>query len=146
MAARRRWPRRTSCWRTGWCPRPCWRWCRASCGSRGKARRRAALAQAELDADAIEAVRAGRDVVRLKCGDPFLLGRGGEEIVAYRAAGIEAEVVPGVSAALAGPLLAGIPATMRGHADRVLVATASLGGDGRWRGCRRSTPTRRWCC
>jgi uroporphyrin-III C-methyltransferase len=95
-----------------------------------KAPGRSRAAQDELDAAGIAAVRAGRDVVRLKIGDPFVLGRGGEEIAAYRAAGVEPEVIAGLSSALYAPLAAAVPATMRGHADRVLIATGSAGGDG----------------
>lgn len=86
---------------------------------------RAQEAQDELDAWTIEAAQAGRDVVRLKCGDPFVFGRGGEELVALAAHGLDAEVIPGVSSALAAPLVAGIPTTMRGYADRLLVLTAT---------------------
>jgi uroporphyrin-III C-methyltransferase len=86
--------------------------------------------QDELDRAGIEAARAGLDVVRLKCGDPFVFGRGGEEILEYRAAGLEPEVIPGVTSALAAPLAAGIPATLRGWADRVVIATGQ-GGQGR---------------
>jgi uroporphyrin-III C-methyltransferase len=62
-------------------------------------------------------------VVRLKGGDPFVFGRGGEEALALRAAGIACEVVPGISSALAGPLLAGVPVTHRGASHGVTVVT-----------------------
>ena len=65
----------------------------------------------------IRAARRGQRVVRLKAGDPFVLGRGGEEALALEAAGIAYEVVPGLSSATAAPLLAGIPVTHRGLAS-----------------------------
>jgi uroporphyrin-III C-methyltransferase/precorrin-2 dehydrogenase/sirohydrochlorin ferrochelatase len=64
----------------------------------------------------IQAAGHGKRVVRLKAGDPFVLGRGGEEVLALAAAGVPHEVIPGISAALAAPLLAGIPVTHRGLA------------------------------
>lgn len=64
----------------------------------------------------IRAAQRGQRVVRLKCGDPFVLGRGGEEALALEAAGIPYEVVPGLSSAIAAPALAGIPVTHRGLA------------------------------
>jgi siroheme synthase len=67
-------------------------------------------------------------VVRLKGGDPFVFGRGAEEVEALRAAGVDVEVVPGVSSAFAGPLLAGVPVTHRGLAHAVTVATATSEG------------------
>ena len=73
--------------------------------------------------------RAGFDVVRLKGGDPFVFGRGGEEALALREAGIETEVVPGVSSIAAVPAAAGIPVTHRGVSDRVTIASCQ-GADG----------------
>ena len=73
--------------------------------------------------------RAGLDVVRLKGGDPFVFGRGGEEALALQLAGIEFEVVPGVSSLAAVPAAAGIPVTHRGISDRVTIATCH-GADG----------------
>ena len=65
----------------------------------------------------IRAAHRGQRVVRLKCGDPFVLGRGGEEALALEAAGVAYEVVPGLSSAIAAPALAGIPVTHRGLAS-----------------------------
>lgn len=81
------------------------------------------LEQSAIEGLLIERARAGRTVVRLKNGDPFLFGRGGEEGEALRRAGIRFEVVPGVSSALAVPAYAGIPVTHRDHASVVTVAT-----------------------
>jgi uroporphyrinogen III methyltransferase/synthase len=67
--------------------------------------------------------RAGRTVVRLKGGDPFVFGRGGEEAQALRAAGCDYEVVPGVTAGVAAPAYAGIPVTQRGLASAVAFVT-----------------------
>jgi uroporphyrin-III C-methyltransferase len=89
---------------------------------------RSGAGQAELERWMVEAARAGRRVVRLKIGDPFVFGRGGEELEALAAAGVAAEVVPGVSSALAAPAAAGIPTTLRGLADRVLVLTGQGAG------------------
>lgn len=89
----------------------------------GKHPGRAEAAQAELDGWVLEAARAGRVVARLKCGDPFLFGRGAEEVALARSAGIPVEVIPGVSSALAAPLLGDIPLTCRGLADRLVILT-----------------------
>src|SRR5262249_27919473 len=72
--------------------------------------------QEEISALLVERAAAGKTVVRLKGGDPFVYGRGGEEASACRRAGIPFEVVPGVTTALAVPAFAGIPVTDRRHA------------------------------
>jgi uroporphyrin-III C-methyltransferase len=71
----------------------------------------------------IRAAKRGQRVVRLKAGDPFVLGRGGEEALALEAAGIAYEIVPGLSSATAAPLLAGIPLTHRGLASAFTVVS-----------------------
>jgi uroporphyrinogen III methyltransferase/synthase len=71
----------------------------------------------------LEHVRAGRSVVRLKGGDPFVFGRGGEEALALREAGLAFEVVPGVTAGVAAPAYAGIPVTHRGLSSAVAFVT-----------------------
>jgi len=78
----------------------------------GRAPGRRALPQADVNALLVELART-RDVVRLKSGDPFVASRGAEEAAALRRAGIDVEVVPGVSAALAAPAAAGIPLMLR---------------------------------
>jgi uroporphyrin-III C-methyltransferase/precorrin-2 dehydrogenase/sirohydrochlorin ferrochelatase len=79
--------------------------------------------QSVVTAWMIEASRAGRRVVRLKAGDPFVLGRGGEEALALAEAHVPFEIVPGVSAAVAAPAVAGIPVTHRGIASGFLVVS-----------------------
>jgi uroporphyrin-III C-methyltransferase len=76
--------------------------------------------------------REGRDVVRLKGGDPFLFGRGGEELSVLAAAGVPAQVVPGVSSALAAPAAAGIPVTHRGAANAVTIVSGHVLRDYDW--------------
>lgn len=71
----------------------------------------------------IRGAKRGQRVVRLKAGDPFVLGRGGEEAIALEAAGVAYEVIPGISSALAAPLLAGIPVTHRGIASGFAVVS-----------------------
>ncbi|OLC27950.1 MAG: uroporphyrinogen-III C-methyltransferase [Actinobacteria bacterium 13_1_20CM_2_65_11] len=84
--------------------------------------------QEEITARLIELARAGNAVVRLKGGDPFVFGRGGEELAGLTRAGIDVVVVPGVTAALAAPAAAGIPVTLRGVASSVAITTAQGGG------------------
>jgi uroporphyrinogen III methyltransferase / synthase len=79
--------------------------------------------QEEIGERLIEAAEAGRSVVRLKGGDPFVFGRGGEEAEALRAAGVEFEVVPGVTAGVAASAYAGIPVTHRDDASAVAFVT-----------------------
>lgn len=96
----------------------------------GKRGGRRSPAQAQIEARMIGEAHRGRFVVRLKGGDPFVFGRGGEEVLALTAAGLTVEVVPGVSAATAAPALAGIPLTYRGVAASFGVTTARR-ADGR---------------
>eukprot|EP00127_Corallochytrium_limacisporum_P004285 Clim_evm230s157 gene=Clim_evmTU230s157 len=84
---------------------------------------RADKAQNELHEWGLQALKQGKTVVRLKGGDPFVFGRGGEEIVFFREHGYEAKVIAGVTSAFAAPLAANIPVTHRGIADQVLVLT-----------------------
>jgi uroporphyrinogen III methyltransferase/synthase len=81
------------------------------------------MPQAEIDRLLVLHGRAGASVVRLKGGDPFVFGRGGEEAEALRAAGVPFEVVPGVTAGVAAPAYAGIPVTHRGAASAVAFIT-----------------------
>ena len=81
------------------------------------------LAQAEIDELLVRLGRRGLTVVRLKGGDPFVFGRGGEEALALAAAGVPFEVVPGVSSLAAVPASAGIPITHRGVSSQVTVVS-----------------------
>ena len=89
----------------------------------GKEPGAAAMAQEEINALLVELGRAGKRVVRLKGGDPFVFGRGGEEASALLAAGVRFEVVPGVTAGVAAPAYAGIPVTHRDQASAVAFVT-----------------------
>jgi uroporphyrin-III C-methyltransferase len=84
------------------------------------------MAQEQINALLVEHARAGRRVVRLKGGDPFVFGRGMEELEACVAAGVPVEVVPGVTSAIAVPALAGIPVTHRGLTHEFVVVSGHL--------------------
>nr|WP_325220589.1 uroporphyrinogen-III C-methyltransferase [uncultured Oscillibacter sp.] len=90
----------------------------------GKRRGRHSMAQEDINALLIAKAREGKEVVRLKGGDPFVFGRGGEEALALQAAGIAWEYVPGVTSAVAVPGAAGIPVTHRGVSRSFCVVTA----------------------
>ena len=81
------------------------------------------LTQEEINAVLVEKTRAGKCVVRLKGGDPFVFGRGGEEAEALAEAGLKFEIIPGVSSAIAAPAYAGIPVTHRGRAAQLTIFT-----------------------
>ena len=87
--------------------------------------------QSKINALLVSKASGGKLVVRLKGGDPFLFGRGGEEALILRAAGIPFEIVPGISSALAVPAYAGIPLTHRGLSSSIVILTGANAGDGK---------------
>jgi uroporphyrinogen III methyltransferase/synthase len=89
----------------------------------GKAPDRVEMQQADINELLVERGQAGKRVVRLKGGDPFVFGRGGEEAEALAAAGVAFEVVPGITSAIAAPAYAGIPVTHRGSSTHFTVVT-----------------------
>ncbi len=91
----------------------------------GKRRGNHRMSQDEINAELINLSRAGESVCRLKGGDPFVFGRGGEEASALREAGLPWEVVPGITSPIAAPAYAGIPITQRGMASSFTVVTGS---------------------
>lgn len=96
----------------------------------GKEASHHSLAQHEIIALMIRLARAGQAVLRLKGGDPYIFGRGGEEATALVNAGVPVEVVPGISAAQAAASRAGIPLTHRDHADSVVYVSGHARDDG----------------
>ena len=111
----------------------------------GKEPGRAPVPQPEIERLLVDRALDGAIVVRLKGGDPFVFGRGGEELAACAAAGVPCEVVPGVSAAVAAPAAAGIPVTHRGMARSFAVVTGSTTHDDEVDLSRSRAPTRSWC-
>jgi uroporphyrin-III C-methyltransferase/precorrin-2 dehydrogenase/sirohydrochlorin ferrochelatase len=95
----------------------------ARCLSVGKRHGRHSVSQDTINRLLVRGVKRNQRLVRLKAGDPYVFGRGGEEALALAAAGLPFEVVPGVSSAIAAPALAGIPVTHRGMASGVLVVS-----------------------
>ena len=88
------------------------------------------MQQAEINELLIAKAREGKTVVRLKGGDPLIFGRGGEEALECAAAGLDFEIIPGVSSALGAGSWAGIPLTHRGVASSVAFVTAHGAGTG----------------
>ena len=95
----------------------------------GKTPRRPSITQKQLNRLLVSLVRSGKRVCRLKGGDPFVFGRGGEELEALAEAGLKFQVVPGVSAAEGCAAYAGIPLTLRGVAQAVLLTTGHTSDD-----------------
>ena len=81
------------------------------------------ITQDQINEILVEKALAGQTVVRLKGGDPFVFGRGMEELESCRAAGIQCEIVPGISSCIAGPASVGVPVTTRGHARSFAIMT-----------------------
>jgi uroporphyrinogen III methyltransferase/synthase len=112
----------------------------------GKSSDRHEVPQETINKLVVEESSKGRDVVRLKGGDPFIFGRGGEEAQALRRAGVQFEIIPGISSASAVPAYAGIPLTHRDYASSAVIVTGHEGWGkvGRpvdWEGLARSADT-----
>lgn len=95
----------------------------------GKRKGQVGWRQRDIEAEMIRRVRAGQTVVRLKAGDPFIFGRGGEELDALRAAGLPVSIVPGITAALGAAASAGIPLTHRAIASSVTILSGHAADD-----------------
>ena len=95
----------------------------------GKRGGSASTPQDDIIATMLAHLRAGRSVARLKGGDPFVFGRGGEELLALRAAGIRVEIVSGITAGIAAPATLGIPVTHRGMAQGAIFVTGHSAGE-----------------
>ena len=91
----------------------------------------ASTSQAFIERLLVHEAQAGRRVVRLKGGDPFVFGRGGEEVEALRAAGVAVEVVPGITAGIAAPAVIGVPVTDRRYTPGVVFVTGHAKDGGR---------------
>lgn len=113
----------------------------AECIDVGKRSQGDSARQADIHALLLAHARAGRNVVRLKGGDPFVFGRGGEELAWLRAHGIDYQVVPGITAALACAAHAGIALTHRDHAQRLTLLTGHQRGDANEPSARRDDET-----
>ena len=96
--------------------------------SPGRLRARCSTPQEWINERLVSEARAGKVVVRLKGGDPFVFGRGGEECEALQAAGVRYEVIPGVTSAVAAPSAAGIPVTHRDHSSAFAVVAGHGAG------------------
>ena len=97
----------------------------------GKAAAQHAMTQENINALLVERALCGQNVCRLKGGDPFVFGRGGEEALECRAHAVAFEIVPGISSSIAAPAYAGIPVTHRGVATSFAVVTGHTQDDGR---------------
>ncbi len=101
------------------------RWTKPGCEKIyvGKRAKDHALSQEGINALIVEKTKEGKNVVRLKGGDPMIFGRGGEEAAELAEAGVAFEIVPGISSAIAGPAYAGIPVTHRDHCSQLTIFT-----------------------
>ncbi len=101
------------------------RWTKPGCEKIhvGKRAKDHALPQDQINALIVEKTKAGKNVVRLKGGDPMIFGRGGEEAAELAAAGVAFEIVPGISSSIGGPAYAGIPVTHRDHCTQLTIFT-----------------------